>query len=161
MAFDLTILVGSMTGTADVVAQELVSKLAASGHAATILDMNGLNSSVFSKPGPFLICTSTYGNGDVPDNARDFYESLQNSPADLSHVIYGVIALGDRTYKETFCNGGQRFDEALSRLGARRAGGILRHDASAGTFPEDVASDWVLPWLENDLAPLFAPSRRI
>src|SRR5882762_5672305 len=94
--------------------------------------MDGLDADVFSGGGLFLICSSTYGQGDVPDNAKNLYESLQTVRPDLSNVQYGVIALGDRTYAETFCNGGRRFDAILSELGARRIGEIMLHDASAG-----------------------------
>jgi MioC protein len=68
-------------------------------------------------------------------------------------VIYGVIALGDRTYGATFCQGGLRFDTLLTELGAQRAGEVLLHDASAGTMAEDVASEWILPWFEQQLLP--------
>ena len=100
--------------------------------------MDGLDASVFSGGGLFLVCSSTYGQGDVPDNAKNLYESLQTARPDLSGVQYGVIALGDRTYAETFCNGGRRFDAILAELGARRIGEIMLHDASAGTMPEEV-----------------------
>jgi len=95
----------------------------------------------------YLICSSTYGQGDVPDNATQLYESLTSARPDLSTVSYGVIALGDRTYNETFCNGGRRFDAILCELGARRIGEILLHDASAGTMPEEVAADWIDGWV--------------
>src|ERR1700722_6470407 len=35
---------------------------------------------------------------------------------------YGVVALGDSIYPNTFCFGGKRFDEPLSSFGARRIG---------------------------------------
>ena len=28
----------------------------------------------------YLICTSTYGSGDVPDNGRHLYDSLDQEP---------------------------------------------------------------------------------
>ena len=111
--------------------------------------MDALDHVVFDRPGVFLICTSTYGQGDVPDNAKTLYADLLASRADLSRVIYGVFALGDRTHVGTFCFGGRRFDEALSALGARRCGTVLEHDASGGTLPEDVALEWFPGWLET------------
>ena len=147
MGFDLTILVGTMTGTAQSVAQELELRLDdGDTHAQAVL-MDGKDASVFAGGGLFLICTSTYGQGDVPDNAKQLYESLQGQRPDLSNVRYGVIALGDRTYADTFCNGGRRFDAILTELGAQRVGEILLHDASAGTMPEEVASEWVEGWI--------------
>ncbi len=148
MALDLTILFGTMTGTAQLVAQELELTLDDEETRIQATAMDGLDAGVFAAGGLVLICISTYGQGDVPDNARGLYESLQRARPDLSHVQYGVIALGDRTYAETFCNGGKRFDLILTELGARRIGDIMLHDASSGTLPEEVAVDWTRNWLE-------------
>jgi MioC protein len=147
MGLDLTILVGTMTGTAQSVAQELELRLDDGDTRARAVQMDDRDAAVFAGGGLFLICTSTYGQGDVPDNARKLYESLQTQRPDLSNVSYGVIALGDRTYADTFCNGGRRFDAILSELGAKRIGDVLLHDASAGTMPEEVAADWVEEWI--------------
>ena len=152
MGVDITILVGTMTGTADMVAQEVQQALESAGHHTTIQMMDGLDASVFSGGGPYLICTSTYGQGDVPDNAQALFSSLETEKPDLSSITYGLIALGDRTYKDTYCQGGLRFDKLLTELGAKRAGDILMHDASSGTLPEEVAAQWVVPWVEQHLA---------
>jgi len=144
---DLTILVGTMTGTAQLTAQAL--ELTLDGEEVTVQTklMDGLDANILDGLGLVLICTSTYGQGDVPDNARQLYESLQAQRPDLSSLRYGVIALGDRTYAETFCNGGRRFDRVLSELGAKRIGEVLLHDASAGTMPEEVAVEWIPGWI--------------
>jgi MioC protein len=147
LPLSLTILVGTMTGTAQLVAQELELRIDDSDTRAQARLMDGLDAGAFDGGGLFLICSSTYGQGDVPDNAKMLYESLQSARPDLSGVRYGVIALGDRTYAETFCNGGRRFDRILSELGAKRIGEILLHDASAGTMPEEVAAEWIDGWV--------------
>jgi len=152
VALSLTILVGTMTGTAEMVAQEVQTGLEAAGHMVSIRMMDDLDAGVFSTGGTFLICTSTYGQGDVPDNAQALYASLETERPDLSVVLYGVIALGDLTYKDTFCEGGMRFDRMLAELGARRVGEILKHDASSGTLPEEVAAQWIVPWAELAIA---------
>ena len=155
MAGDITILVGTMTGTAEMVGHEVRDALEGAGYTAKVQAMDGLDASVFSAGGAFLICTSTYGNGDVPDNAQALFASLEADRPDLSKVVYGVIALGDRTYATTFCFGGKRFDTLLTELGAKRVGEPLLHDASSGTLPEDVAVEWVVPWAESELSPLL------
>lgn len=149
MGLDLTILVGTMTGTAQLVAQELELRLDDGDTSARAVLMDNQDASILAPGGLFLICTSTYGQGDVPDNARQLYESLLAQRPDLSGVHYGVIALGDRTYADTFCNGGRRFDAILSELGARRIGEVLWHDASAATMPEEVAAEWAERWIEQ------------
>src|SRR6266702_6970655 len=94
--------------------QELELTLDDTDTAVKVLPMDGLDAGVFSGGGLFLICSSTYGQGDVPDNAKQLYGSLQSARPDLSRVQYGVVALGDRTYADTFCNGGRRFDKILT-----------------------------------------------
>jgi len=146
MPSPITILVGTMTGTAEMVAQEIEQVLTAAGHEADLRMMDDLDAGVFAPGGRFLVCTSTYGFGNVPDNAHSLIESLEASKPDLSGVAYGVIALGDRTYGDTFCHGGIRFDKLLASLGARRVGEVLQHDASSGELPEEVAPAWALEW---------------
>ena len=149
MGLKITILVGTMTGTADLVAEEVHDRLEAEGNDVEIVPMDGLEAGVFARPGVFLICTATYGQGDVPDNAQGFFAALERDKPDLAAVRFGVIALGDRTYTATFCFGGKRFDALLQALGAHRIGEVLLHDASAGTVPEEVAVEWAEEWIES------------
>jgi len=144
----VTILVGTMTGTAQLVAQELELAWDDGETQVATLPMDALDGSVFGREGVFLVCTSTYGQGDVPDNARALYEDLQAKRPSLAHVRYGVFGLGDRTYAETFNFGGKRFDDILSELGAQRIGERVQHDASSGVLPEETAEEWGADWLK-------------
>ncbi|HZM33151.1 MAG TPA: flavodoxin domain-containing protein [Burkholderiales bacterium] len=151
MPIKVTILVGTMTGTAQLCAQEMELALDDGETAVETLLMDKADASVFTgesaRSQVFLICTSTYGQGDVPDNARALYEQLKSERPSLSHVRYGVFGLGDRTYAETFNFGGKRFDEILSELGAERVGERHMHDASSGILPEETALEWCQDWL--------------
>ena len=147
MPIKVTILVGTMTGTAQLCAQEMELALDDEETKVETVLMDNLDSSVFAREGVFLVCTSTYGQGDVPDNARAFYEDLQKKRPDLSKVRYGVFGLGDRTYAETFNYGGKRFDDLLAELGAERIGERHMHDASSGVLPEETALEWCQQWL--------------
>jgi len=147
----LKILVGTMTSTADYVAQAIQMDCADLVSDVEVQLMDGLDIGVFDsvteEDAIYLICSSTYGQGDVPDNARLLYDSLDAQPKFLGHVRYGVIALGDRTYLQTFCFGGKKFDERLQGLGAQRIGEVWCHDASAGTLPETEGAAWCREWL--------------
>lgn len=149
----LLILVGTMTNTAEYVAQAIEMDCADVVTDIEVRLMDGLDISVFEEDALYVICSSTYGAGDVPDNARHLYESLASEPRFLGSVRYGVIALGDSAYPQTFCNGGLRFDERLADLGAVRIGDVFRHDASAGTEPEVVCTAWAREWLALALTP--------
>lgn len=152
----LKILVGTMTSTADYVAQAIQMDCADLVSDIEVQLMDGLDISVFDgaaeEDAIYLICSSTYGQGDVPDNARLLYDSLDAQPKFLGHVRYGVIALGDRTYLQTFCFGGKKFDERLQGLGAQRIGEVWCHDASAGTLPETEGAAWCREWLARALS---------
>ncbi len=150
----IAILVGTMTGTAELVAAEVEASLAAIGHEVSVQLMDDLDASTFSEDALFLICTSTYGSGDAPDNAQALLADLEEKRPDLSSVTYGLIALGDRTYKATFCFGGLKFDTILGELGATRLGEPLLHDAAAGTLPEDIAAAWSVQWVSGGDATL-------
>ena len=96
-----------------------------------------------------VICSSTYGQGDVPDGSQSFYDFLSNSKSNLAHLRYGVFALGDMTYAETFCFGGKKFDQALSQLNAQKVIDTFCHNASDGSLPEEHAPDWAKDFLKN------------
>lgn len=144
---NITLLVGTMTGTAQLVAQELELVWDDGEQKVETLLMDKLDSTVFQREAVFLLVTSTYGQGDVPDNAKGFLEDLKAKRPDLSRVRYGVFGLGDRTYAETFNFGGKRFDELLQELGAQRIGERVQHDASSGVLPEEMAVEWGEGWL--------------
>lgn len=142
----ITILVGSVHGNASAVAQAL--QMAADDIAAqiTVLPMDGLDISVFDQPGAFIICTSTTGSGDVPDNAQALFHSLDAQAKYLGHVRFGLVALCDSSYGDSFMGGGKQFDERLRDLGAQRVGEICVLDAMETSQPEEDAVAWLKAW---------------
>lgn len=149
----LLILVGTVTSTAEYVAQAIELDSSDLVERIEVRMMDGLDPSVFDdKDALYVICSSTYGTGDVPDNAQAFYASLESQPRFLGHVRYGLIALGDSLqYPQTFANGGRRFDERLRDLGAVRIGEPLILDASSDDDPEAVGAAWCREWLTRAL----------
>jgi MioC protein len=57
----INILVGTMTGTAQLCAQEMELVLGDDDVQVETLLMDNLDSAVFSREGVFLVCTSIYG----------------------------------------------------------------------------------------------------
>ncbi len=149
MAADIQILVGTMTGTAELCAEEMCDALEEAGHSAEMILMDDLEANIFDPASAYIICTSTYGHGDVPDNAKKLYDSLQSAKPNLEGVRYGVFALGDITHGETFCWGGINFDKVMSGLSATRIGEIVKHDATSGELPEDMAGEWAAEWVKQ------------
>ncbi len=142
----ITILVGTMHGNASSVAQALQFCADDIGATIDVLPMDGLDITVFDQPGTFIICTSTTGVGDVPDNAQALFHSLDAQAKYLGHVRYGLVALGDSSYGDSFLGGGKQFDERLRDLGAQRVGEICVLDAMETSQPEDDAVAWLRAW---------------
>ena len=149
MSKHLKILVGTVTGNAELVAEEMQYTLQDdSGWTVEVLSMDGLDAGALT-PGPiYLVCSSTYGVGDLPDNAQDFHDDVAAKKPDLSWLRYGIYSLGDSVYGGSFCLGGLHFDTLLTKLGASRIGEIGRHDASEDDLAEDCGVAWVKGWIE-------------
>lgn len=144
----LKILVGSVTGTAMSVAQAIALEAADDLADIAVVPMDGLSIDVFAQDALFLLCTSTTGAGDVPDNAQALYASLLNEPRYLGALRYGVVALGDAAaHAATFAEGGLKFDAALQDLGAQRIGEVFTLDAGSEDAPEAAAAAWCRGWL--------------
>lgn len=146
----ITILVATMSGTAEMVADELASRIEDAGGSARILRMEKANvGTLVTANGPVLICSSTYGAGEVPDNGMALYTALEAERPDLSAVRYGIVALGDSVYPQTYCFGGKKFDTLLASLGGTRVGERLEHDSRSKIYAEDAAGDWIEQWLDE------------
>lgn len=143
---EILIVVGSESGNARLVAECVRDELTRLGHTASISTDRDCAELRLQERELLLVCTSTYGYGDWPDNIAPFAHSLHALRPDLSRLRYGVIALGDRTYTDSFCLAGRRLDDALRRLGATRLGPRLEIDACAQPFPDEDALAWVKDW---------------
>ncbi len=143
----ITILVGTVQGNASSVAQALQFCAEELHVTIDVLPMDGLSIHALDAPGAFIVCTSTTGVGDVPPNAAGLLHSLDAEAKYLGHVRYGLIALGDSSYGDSFLGGGKQFDAKLQDLGARRVGEICVLDAMETLQPEDDAVAWFKIWV--------------
>lgn len=139
------IFVATMTGLAEICAEEVSSALESAGFPSQTWLMDGLGVTALDDVDTIIILSSTYGHGDVPDNGQAFFEAIEAHDS-LAGKGFAVFALGDRTYADTFCQAGDKWDALLADKGASRLVPLERHDASAGTLAEDEASAWAAGW---------------
>jgi sulfite reductase (NADPH) flavoprotein alpha-component len=115
----LTILFGSQTGTAELLAKRAAKEAGKRGFAAMVLDMAQTDAAKLAAEKNLLVITSTYGDGEPPDNAKALHGQLSKFTTKLPSLRYSVCALGDRNYVQ-FCKCGADFDTFFEKLGATR-----------------------------------------
>jgi len=114
------VLYGSQSGNAEGLAEEFSEKLVAAGFDAPVLGMEDIGDLTLAEEKALCLVTSTWGEGDPPDNAIDFFSVLTGDDApDLSTLSFSVLALGDSNYLD-FCGAGKALDEAMEKCGAKR-----------------------------------------
>src|SRR5947209_6459368 len=116
----LLILFGSQTGTAQNLAKRIANEAGPRGFNARVIDAAEHAKVDWQSESSLLVITSTYGDGDMPDNAQSFWEWLGSDGAKaVSHLNFSVLALGDTNYAE-FCAAGKKIDARLEAVGATR-----------------------------------------
>lgn len=140
----IAILCGSVYGTAEEVARHAATLLGGAGFEtlcnprATLADIQAF------APQALLAVTSTTGMGELPDNLIPLYSTIRDQlPAFFRGLPGAVIGLGDASYGDTFCGGGEQMRELFAELGVSEVLPMLRLDASESVTPETDAEPWL------------------
>lgn len=136
------IIVGSVLGASEYVADALQEVLLRQTHSADIHLTPQFSD--LDKNATWLICTSTHGAGDLPDNLQPFAEQVKSE--DLSKLECLVVGLGDSSY-DTFCQGAMQMEQILLNAGAKLLSPALHIDVLHHPIPEDIAVEWMNNWL--------------
>ena len=142
----INILFGSQTGNAAGLAEKTAKLAANYGLEPNIVDMDGFDPANLASMKRVMIITSTWGEGEMPDNADAMWNAINaNGPA-LGGVHYSVCAIGDTSYDE-YCKAGHDWNNKLAALGGSEAFPIQECDV-------DFEPPWKI-WVEQAL-PLLA-----
>ncbi len=142
----LHFIVGTMLGSSEYVADHLATLIPDTMTQTQHL-MPNINAFDLNEPQIWVICTSTHGAGDFPDNIQQFVEQLSIID-NLEHIDYAVCALGDTNY-DTFCQAGKTINNMLADRGATSIIPSIQIDVSLGDIPEDIAEKWFSNWIKN------------
>ncbi|TBV05982.1 flavodoxin [Phytopseudomonas dryadis] len=143
----IAVLSGSVYGTAEEVARHATRLLQEAGCDARHDPRASLADLQAFAPQAFLTVTSTTGMGELPDNLQPLYYAIRDHLPAWSGLPGAVIALGDSSYGDTYCAGGEQVRELYAELGIREVLPMLRLDASESVTPEQDAEPWVAEFI--------------
>lgn len=143
------IIVGSMLGGTEYVAEACEEQLNTLDHQTNLHlkpDLTTILNDTFaqntSKKSIWLICTSTHGAGELPDNIQAFVRDLKDCEQDLSSISFMIIAIGDSSY-DTFCKAGKDINSLLITKSCNKLSEIKMLDMSQDIDPELLAQQWL------------------
>lgn len=137
MSTHYEIIVGTMLGASEYVADAIAEQLDAMGATHTIhLEPN---IEAFTNESTWIVCTSTHGAGELPDNIQHFAKQLND--AELTATRAYIIGLGDTSY-DTFCHGAKEMETRITSRGGTLMVPPLHIDVLEHPIPEDVAVEW-------------------
>ncbi len=138
-ATPVTILFGSQTGTAEMLSKKVAKALKAQNCKPKVVDMSDFSLDDLAAAERVLLLTSTYGEGDPPDNAEALHSALMTDSApSLKGLSFSVFGLGDSNYPD-FCQCSREFDTRLEALGGQRIAPMLEADGDA----DEPFAEWV------------------
>lgn len=143
---DIQILVGSVFGGALMTARKIRDELSSDQVSISVHEKPTLDS-LAGTSGPVLVCTSTTGQGELPENLLPFYAELRDKLPMQEGRPFGIIVLGDSSYGDTYCGAGELMEEALQEVAARKVGDTLKIDAMETVEPEEEALPWARNWI--------------
>ncbi|GAC1039751.1 flavodoxin [Pseudomonas sp. No.117] len=138
----VALLNGSVYGTAEDIARQVKTRLVAAGHEVWHQPNAELASLEAFAPEALLAITSTTGMGELPANLETLYFQLRDRLPSWRGRPGAVLALGDSSYGDTYCGGGELMQELFAELGLRELLPLLRIDASETVTPDEDAERW-------------------
>lgn len=147
----VAIIVGSVYGAAEELAETTLARLKEANLDAELFIDAELSDVQEYAASNWLLISSTTGSGDLPPNIEAFYFALRDTLPNLSNIAYGVIAMGDSSYFDSYCGAGKQLDEVMQEAMAQRMLDTLEIDACETMDTEEASQEWLQRYIHSIL----------
>lgn len=144
----VSIFVGSVQGSAHLVAERAHATLVRAGHTCSLYPCPEVSDIQNESTDMILVVTSTTGQGELPPDLETFYYQCRDAFPLLNQKPFAVIGLGDSSFDD-FCKAACLMDELLEELQGKRMCDRLEIDAAEHFDPEPVAQTWLDHWVQQ------------
>lgn len=116
----LLILYATETGNAQSLAERTAETARAKGFAVECQNCDEYDFADLQNEPALVFFGSTYGEGEPPETAWDFYDAMQDAADNtLDHMHYAVVGLGDSSFGNLYNAFGRKVEKEMKRLGAK------------------------------------------
>ena len=150
MMQSLSIYYATMTGNTESLARRLGERAASEDWTPHVIDLAKVRPPELVGRKFALFIVSTWGEGEPPADATEFWYALEKAPLDLAGMRYAVLGLGDRDYSE-YNAFARQLDARLAAMGAQSLGERCEADVDF----EDTYVNW-----ENQMIAVLDEARR-
>lgn len=133
----LAIYYATETGNAEGLARQAETRARRDGWDPRVINLASVTPADLPTGGLALFIVSTWGDGEPPSDACDFWYDLEKADLNLTGLHVAVLGLGDRDYTE-FNAFGRNLDRRLAALGAHR----LIERMEADVHFDDTYAEW-------------------
>ncbi|MAU29703.1 MAG: sulfite reductase subunit alpha [Euryarchaeota archaeon] len=135
----ILILYGSQSGNSEELAEQAGKACSNHNLIADVKSMEDVQITDLQSQKRVLVCCSTWGDGEQPDNAEDLWEAANSGAiSSLSGLNFSVLALGDTSY-DLFCESGKEWDAWFEKMGASR----VHQRVDCDVDYEQPAAEWI------------------
>jgi len=153
----ISVLYGSDTGTAELVAKNFQSDMKRRGMKVKCMAFDDLACTDLADHKTILAIVSTAGQGEMPKSAVKFWQDMEKfletaPPNFLAESKFAVFGMGDASYV-FFNEAAAKFDKAFEKLGATRIMEMGRGDDQHPERYDTELEEWAPNFYDNIEAP--------
>lgn len=128
---------GSTMGASTKIAKRIASEFGTEAVELNSVQLDDLEKSNFA-----IFVVSTFGDGELPDNAIEFAERLRSSSVNLGYLQFALLGLGSTKYKK-FCAAANEIHDLLTEHGAKDVIPYVKSDKKASDQGSSVIEKFV------------------